>query len=442
MHARAVVRDVVRLAQEREEVVGREDRVTGRLNETLFAEGAHVGVSAHEDAEVPEALLDRADRLADGVGLAVLPRGVVVVGAIGLADDPRLRQERPEGRLDAERARPGTARAMGRRERLVDVDVHAVEAEIAGARDPEERVHVRAVAVHEPADVVYRGADLAHALFEEADGVRVREHEACDVRSERRLQRVEVDVPACVAFHRGDLVPAHRGRCRVRAVRRVRDDDATPLSSLAAFRVVRLEHEERGELGLRARLRLKADEVHAADLREELLELVREREHALRRAVRLTWVDIREEPGDAIVDLRVVLHRARAEWVHARVHGVVQLREVRVVAHHLRLGELRQPERRRPPESRRDVGRFGRAHVPAVAAGPGELEEQGLEGGQRRLRAEVRDGLRADRHRAATASPARDGLAIASTSASSSASVVSSVHCTMTSSRPRRRPST
>ena len=100
------------------------------------------------------------------------------------------------------------------------------------------------------------GAHLAHALLEEAERVRVREHEPGDVRPKRRLERLEVDVPACVALHRRHLVAAHGCRRRVRPMGRVGHDDPTTLLRLAALRVIRLEHQERGELRLRASGRL------------------------------------------------------------------------------------------------------------------------------------------------------------------------------------------
>ena len=171
----------------------------------------------------------------------------------------------------------------------------AIEAEVAGAGDAEERVHVRAVAVHQRARGVHRVADLAHALFEETERVRVRQHETRDIGPERALQRIEVDVATRVALHGGDLIAAHRRGRRIRSVGRIGDDDAPPRRGLATLRVVGLEHQQRGELRLRAGLRLQAHEVHAGDLRQHLLELVREREDTLGRAIRLTRMQVGEQ---------------------------------------------------------------------------------------------------------------------------------------------------
>ena len=71
-----------------------------------------------------------------------------------------MRKEGLELRLDTERASARSAGPVRCREGLVHVDVDTVEAEIARTRDAEERVHVRAVAVHKASGVVHRVAHL------------------------------------------------------------------------------------------------------------------------------------------------------------------------------------------------------------------------------------------------------------------------------------------
>ena len=67
------------------------------------------------------------------------------------------------------------------------------------------------------------------------------------------------------------------------------------------------------------------------------------------------------QSGGPLVDLGVVLHRARAERVEARVDRVVELRQVDEVADDLGLVELGQADRRRAPVRLRDaVERVGR----------------------------------------------------------------------------------
>ena len=74
--------------------------------------------------------------------------------AVGLAEDARRGQERLELLADRDRPGAGTAAAVRRRERLVRVDVHDVEAGLAGLEPAEDGVEVRAVHVGERADGV------------------------------------------------------------------------------------------------------------------------------------------------------------------------------------------------------------------------------------------------------------------------------------------------
>src|ERR1041384_2816114 len=98
-------------------------------------------------------------------------------------------------------------------------------------------------------------------------------------------------------------------------------------------------------------------------------------------------MQVGEERRRAVVDLWVVFHRAGAERVHTRVARVVELREMGVVTHHLRLGELGETERRGPRELCRNVARLLRTHMTAAPAGARQLEEERLPRGAMRGRA-------------------------------------------------------
>ena len=63
--------------------------------------------------------------------------------------------------------------------------------------------------------------------------------------------------------------------------------------------------------------------------------------------------------GDLLVDLRVVLHRTGAEGVKTFVQGVVQVRELGVVADDLHLRDLRKQGSLLPELLGGEVGRFG-----------------------------------------------------------------------------------
>ena len=143
-------------------------------------------------------------------------------------------QVRDEPLPDPDRAGARTAAAVGRAERLVDVEVHDVEAGLAGLEPAEDGVEVRAVHVGEGAGLVDRVEQLADPPLEQAERRRVGDHDRGRPRPERRSERVDVD--AAVGGRRdGDRPEAgHRGRRRVRAVRRVRDEDLVALGVAAA----------------------------------------------------------------------------------------------------------------------------------------------------------------------------------------------------------------
>ena len=83
-----------------------------------------------------------------------------------------------------------------------------------------------------------------------------------------------------------------------------------------------------GQLALRAGRRLERDGVEAGDLGEDLLEAPHQLERALRALLLLQRVQVAEagRTDDALVDARVVLHRAGAERVEAGVDAEVPRR--------------------------------------------------------------------------------------------------------------------
>ena len=127
--------------------------------------------------------------------------------------------------LDRHRARARTAAAVGRGEGLVQVEVHHVDAEIAGPRDAHQRVHVGAVHVQHGAFLVQ---DLGHAddvVLEDAERVRVGHHQRGDVAGHQLFQGAEIDAAGFAGLdilHR--VAGDGRGR-RVGAVGRIRNQN-------------------------------------------------------------------------------------------------------------------------------------------------------------------------------------------------------------------------
>ena len=160
-------------------------------------------------------------------------------------------------------------------------------------------------------------------------------------------QVVDVDVPACVRLHVGQLVAGHRHARGIRPVCRVGDDDLPPLRVLASVGEVGVHEHQTGDLALRACSRLKRDGVQSRHFGEDLLEPPHQLEGALRSVLLLQRMQMREagQGDEPLVDARVVFHGARAERVEARVDSEVARRQFGEVAEDLRLGELGQARR-------------------------------------------------------------------------------------------------
>jgi hypothetical protein len=125
-----------------------------------------------------------------------------------------------------------------------------------------------------------------------------------------RPQELNVGVPVDVGRYGHHVESRHRGRRRVRPVRRVRDQYLMP-PGVASCQVVCLDHQDPAQLALRPRRRRQADRVHTSDLEQRVLQFVKRRQCPLHRLGRLLRVRERETgvARDILVDLRVVLHR-------------------------------------------------------------------------------------------------------------------------------------
>ena len=256
-------------------------------------------------------------------------------------------QERREVRAHRDRADAGAAAAVRDAERLVQVQVADVAAELARPGQPDQRVEVGAVDVDLTAGVVHGRADLGDVVLVHAVGRRVGDHERgqpVGVLGDLGAQVVEVDVavrrgtpttttrmPASAAD--AALVPCaldgirQMSRCVVAAARRGsrgspagrRTRPAMPALGCSDDRVVAGEP------------RQPASRRSAISLRRPG-RVGRRRERVLARELR---------PGDRLhLGGRVELHRARAERDHAAVQRDVLVGQRAQVAHHRGLGAV------------------------------------------------------------------------------------------------------
>ncbi len=154
------------------DVVGVEDGHVADGAEAFGAKLTDVRVGADHHAEVA---VEGADA-ADTVG-AIVDDDVLVA----LKLDDRRRLERGQDALERDRAGAGPATAVRRREGLVQVELHDVDAGVPRARAAEHGIQVGAVPVDEAAARVHERGNLGHGLFVETERVGVGHHQRRDV---------------------------------------------------------------------------------------------------------------------------------------------------------------------------------------------------------------------------------------------------------------------
>ena len=240
-------------------------------------------------------------------------RGPTRDGQIGL--DPVRHRNGP-------RPRPAASVRLG--ERLVEVDVDDVEPHVAGPGVTHDRVQVGAVVVQGAAGVADHPGDLGDVLVEQAERVRVGEHQAGDLIVDLGAQVVDVDATALVRRHLDHLVARHGHRRGVGAVGGVRGQHLGAL--LAAVGVVGAGEEQPRQLPVGARRGLKADVLEPADLGQGALQAPHQLQRPLGalRVLRGVKARVAGQRGDPLVESRVVLHRAGAERIGARVEVEVR----------------------------------------------------------------------------------------------------------------------
>ena len=315
--ARAGVEDRVVLVEAPRQVVGRQDRGRGGPGEAVRSHHRDVGVGDRQDA-----------------GGAVRGGG----DGAALRVERVAGQERREVRAHRDRTDAGAAATVRDAERLVQVEVRDVAAELARLGQPDERVEVGAVDVDLAAGLVDQPADRADLGLVDAVGRRVGQHDRRDAAAvglELGAQVVEGDAAVGRGGHDDDAHPREDGRRGVGAVRR-RRDDADGALVVATAAVVVADGEQAGELTLRAGVGLQRHLVVAGDLRQPVLERVGQ------LGVSTGLVGRRERVQRCEAGLadrlhlrgRVQLHGAGAERDHRAVECEVAVGQQPQVAQH------------------------------------------------------------------------------------------------------------
>ena len=146
----------------------------------------------------------------------------------------------------ADRTHARAAPAVWDAERLVQVEVAHVRADVAGATDADLRVHVRAVHVDLSAVLVNDAADVQNRPFINAVRRGIGDHQRGEVvlvGGGAGGEVGHVDVALRIAFDRHDLIPGHHRAGGIRAVCAGGDETDFAVSLPAAF-VVAADGEE------------------------------------------------------------------------------------------------------------------------------------------------------------------------------------------------------
>ncbi len=130
-----------------------------------------------------------------------------------------------------DRAHSGSASAMRDRERLVQVEVAYVSADLGGRRQADLRIHVRAIHVDLAAGFVDSRADLAYGFLEYTMRRGVGDHQGAELIVmffDALAQIRDVDIAPIVTFHCDATKAGDDGARSVRSVGGDRDEADIP----------------------------------------------------------------------------------------------------------------------------------------------------------------------------------------------------------------------
>ncbi len=232
---------------------------------------------------------------------------------------------------------------MRRREGFVKVVVENVDSHISRSCHAEKCVHVRAVAVNKAACVVDHLRDCEDVALENAECVRVGEHDACNFVGKKRFERVKVDFSVLVALKDDNFKSVESAACGVRAVCAVGDDYFFTFL-VAHFVEIASDDADSGVFTVSTGRRIERASRESADFSEHSLHFEHDLESSLCVRCRSFGVKFRElrVADKFFVYLRVVFHRAAAERIETVVKAVVVGRKSCVVADYIDFAEFRK----------------------------------------------------------------------------------------------------
>ena len=116
-------------------------------------------------------------------------------------------------------ARPRPAAAVRGAERLVQIDVHGINAEVTRADAAHDCVEIRAVTIDETTSLMHRIRDRLKVAFKQTTCIGVSDHHRRNIRAKPRLKRCEIDATLRRCGDILNLITSKGRRCWIGAVR-------------------------------------------------------------------------------------------------------------------------------------------------------------------------------------------------------------------------------
>ena len=201
--------------------------------------------------------------------------------------------------LHRHRTRTRPATAVRRRERLVQVEVHHVDAEVARPHLAHQRVHVRAVHVEQAALGVHECRQSCGSPARRRPSVfGLVSISAATSSFICASSAAHIDHAARIRLQILDRVADHRRRRRIRPVRRIRNQHFLARIALSTGGT-HATMQESGQFAVRARRGLQRDRVHAGDFDQAFAQRLDDAQRTLRKLLRLVGMPVRQFPRSA-----------------------------------------------------------------------------------------------------------------------------------------------
>ena len=305
VHARAGIRQREIVLERGEKVIGVEHRIARGLPEPIRPHAHHVGQRPDKDPELA------VEPLHPAVGFAFRIIGVLdQMKSILAGNHVRQRRVRHQRCRQHHRPRPRTAAAVRRGECLVQIEVHAVDAQIPRPDPPDNGVEVGPIAV----DIAAGGVDgirhVLHVALEQAAGVGIGDHDGGDVVVDPVLERRQIHPARLVRRDGLHRIAAHMRARRIGAVGGF--GHQYPLAGAAPVFERRPDGHQARQLSVGAGRRRHGDARHPGERRQPPGTFVDQRERPLHRAFGLQGVDVGKsgQPRHLLVEPGVMLHGA------------------------------------------------------------------------------------------------------------------------------------